>query len=63
MIENFTVGRLVQLKSGGPMMTVTSTGESGFGGGPVQVFTTWFNAAGKRETDSFLPGTLEFVDE
>ena len=62
MDEQFKVGSTVKLKSGGPLMTVTDVGQSGMmGNGPIHVFTTWFAASGKRESDSFPPETLEIA--
>jgi uncharacterized protein YodC (DUF2158 family) len=46
----FNLGDLVQLKSGGPIMTVTETREG-------RVWTVWF-AYGKRHWDSFASQTL-----
>lgn len=43
--EKFKIGDIVQLKSGGPKMTVTSVGER-------SVITAWF-AGSKKEAGSF----------
>jgi uncharacterized protein YodC (DUF2158 family) len=50
MATEFEVGDIVQLKSGGPKMTVTSLSTTGSN----TVYTAWF-AGSKRETGGF-PG-------
>jgi uncharacterized protein YodC (DUF2158 family) len=52
MAENFTIGDVVQLKSGGPKMTVTS-----FGHGDKSVEAGWF-AGSKHESSFFHPESL-----
>ncbi|MER8979267.1 DUF2158 domain-containing protein [Mesorhizobium sp. M0870] len=51
---NFTVGEIVQLKSGGPKMTVVSV----HAGGNDSIQTTWF-AGAKKEGGYFPPEALE----
>ncbi len=52
MADTFKVGQVVQLKSGGPKMTV-----SGFSNIDESVYCTWF-AGAKKEHGSFPPDTL-----
>jgi uncharacterized protein YodC (DUF2158 family) len=54
----FKVGDVVKLKSGGPLMTVTTTGHHA--GGKEVVGCAWFDAA-KPCADVFPPDTLEIV--
>ena len=60
MAEKFKIGDIVQLKSGGPAMTVTAVeGEGMIGEG---VNTTWF-AGRKRETGHFPLDALVIYKE
>jgi uncharacterized protein YodC (DUF2158 family) len=55
--NNFTIGELVKLKSGGPKMTVTEITESG------KVRCAFFTRSGYG-CELFLPDTIEpWVDE
>lgn len=51
MADGFRPGDVVQLKSGGPRMTVTRI-KAG------RVFVAWVSADGKREYASYEPATL-----
>jgi uncharacterized protein YodC (DUF2158 family) len=51
----FTVGQVVQLKSGGPPMTVTSIDSSG---DHIKIDCTWFDGA-TIKTGSFLAEALQ----
>jgi len=51
----FQVGDTVQLKSGGPMMTVTKTGTRA--DGVFVVVCTWFDGGGEKNQTSFPPGS------
>lgn len=53
MAASFNIGDVVQLKSGGPEMTVNSV----FGG---QVFCKWF-VGNDLKTEDFSPGALKLV--
>ena len=53
MAEDFKLGDLVQLKSGGPVMTVDQISDEG-------VFTVWF-AYGQRDRRWFSPHLLQAV--
>lgn len=55
MAETFTVGDVVQLKSGGPSMTVAKVNEP-----PGTVWCQWFEDK-KKESGTFAPGTLKRV--
>jgi uncharacterized protein YodC (DUF2158 family) len=57
MSENFKVGDVVRLKSGGPNMTVESVGDIY---GDQRVWCVWFEK-GKREDAHFPPATLELA--
>ncbi|KAA1057172.1 hypothetical protein FH063_001340 [Azospirillum argentinense] len=54
--EEFKVGEVVQLKSGGPEMTVSWYGVP-MGAQEPSVVCIWFNGPTKLK-DSFPPGTL-----
>lgn len=56
MAENFKNGDIVQLKSGGPKMTIDGV-DSDFG-----VHAVWFTGS-KRESAHFVPEILKLVDE
>ena len=53
MADDFKLGDLVQLKSGGPVMTVTSLKDAG------AVYCCWFGPDEKKRGDSFIPVTLK----
>lgn len=53
--ENFKPGDVVQLKSGGPRMTVTETGRDI--AQREMVYCVWFEGKIKKE-DAFPPATL-----
>ena len=55
---NFKIGDVVQLKSGGPDMTVTQIGNDGLGA--PTVWCVWFINY-KQEQGTFPPGSLEHV--
>jgi uncharacterized protein YodC (DUF2158 family) len=54
--ENFVVGDVVGLKSGGPKMTVVSVGEDDTG--DPTVWCVWFEESNKVQ-DSFPPSALQ----
>jgi uncharacterized protein YodC (DUF2158 family) len=61
MAEEFQKGDVVVLKSGGPKMTVSNTGDSAFGGG-YKVWCVWFEKTKKFE-DTFEPEVLKKAGE
>lgn len=54
---SFKVGDIVQLKSGGPKMTVTDPDAYG-----DKIDTTWF-AGAKKETGRFPPEAIDLVQD
>ena len=58
MAESFKLGDVVKLKSGGPKMTVTQTGDLH---GEHTVWCVWFVGT-KKEEDTFAPEALEKSD-
>jgi uncharacterized protein YodC (DUF2158 family) len=59
-MEEFVPGDIVQLKSGGPVMTVEQVGKDSMTGQDA-VWCTWFEKVGNRQdrkTDTFSPVTL-----
>lgn len=60
MSEAFNKGDVVQLKSGGPHMTVESVGEDPYEGGPA-VYCTFFDDKKERKHEFFGPETLKRV--
>ncbi|WP_434617425.1 YodC family protein [Azospirillum sp. B2RO_4] len=56
MAEAFKVGDTVQLKSGGPIMTIAWIGVPLGGDTPIAT-CLWFNGAAKQK-DTFPPDTL-----
>ncbi|MGQ7934718.1 YodC family protein [Paraburkholderia sp. D1E] len=63
-MAGFSKGDVVQVKSGGPAMTVSNVGDySGMGTGPQDgVLCIWFDGKKKVE-DVFDAATLEKIDE
>lgn len=55
MAKSIEVGDVVQLKSGGPMMTVIAKQES--------FICTWFDYNQVNVGDSFLPDALQLVSK
>lgn len=60
MAEQFKAGDVVQLKSGGPKMTVKQVGNSGMTG-RLTVWCNWFEGT-KLMSGDFAPETLKLVD-
>jgi uncharacterized protein YodC (DUF2158 family) len=58
--EAFKVGDVVQLKSGGPRMTVTNYGPSAMGG-EMLVWCDWFDGTKKLDS-SFAVGAVKLVN-
>lgn len=60
MSASFSAGDVVQLKSGGPPMTVTKilNGRDG-----IMVFVSWFNEQGKLEHGRFAPDSLRSLED
>jgi uncharacterized protein YodC (DUF2158 family) len=63
-MADFKKGDLVELKSGGPIMTVGEVGDySGYGGGPSDgVKCIWFER-GQKEQDVFDSAVLKRHDD
>jgi len=59
MSTQFSAGDIVQLKSGGPVMTVNSTRDQN--GGQV-VFVSWFTDTGKLEHAQFKAEAVKKTD-
>ena len=55
---DFSVGDVVELKSGSPKMTVTHIDNSE---GPVYVWCRWFSAENKVNAQQFPPAALQKV--
>jgi uncharacterized protein YodC (DUF2158 family) len=51
--QSFKVGDVVQLKSGGPKMTISSPGTN-----PGWWYCIWFDKDGKQKGNQFDPSTL-----
>ena len=60
MAQEFKVGDVVQLKSGGPLMTVTYVGEQD---GAPRVWCSWFVNNTKEEKGTFPPAALTAVSD
>jgi uncharacterized protein YodC (DUF2158 family) len=58
-MPSFKPGDVVQLKSGGPTMTVETVGNHGMTGVPL-VWCSWFEGK-KRMKDTFAPEALDPV--
>jgi len=63
MTNQFKIGDVVQLASGGPKMTVTDVGNDGFG--KPTVWCAWFvstkDGGLKEENSTFPPAALKTV--
>jgi len=67
MADKFKTGDVVQLKSGGPIMTVVGYHVAHFPDGTSQtsdtnVECTWFNEKNERKSSTFHEDTLEKAD-
>jgi uncharacterized protein YodC (DUF2158 family) len=56
MADNFKAGDIVQLKSGGPQMTVTTVGKDSFQA--PTVWCTWFEGK-TQKNGTFAPAALK----
>lgn len=64
MADQIVVGDVVQLKSGGPLMTVSSVGQL-YEGGPINAWCDWFiqqKEPWKKESDTFPLTSLKKVE-
>lgn len=52
-MNNFKIGDVVQLKSGGPAMTVSETNDAGM------VLCTWFNSQNELQKQAFTQEILK----
>lgn len=59
MSVEFVIGDVVQLKSGGPVMTVTSVGDNY---GTPAVWCVWFDPKG-QQSGTFPPAALRKEEE
>lgn len=57
----FSIGDVVQLKSGGPLMTVESTGPDT--SGRERVLCVWFDSKESQQKNSFAVESLEKIDD
>jgi len=57
MADEFAVGDVVKLKSGGPAMTVTEVGNDMYD--QAKVWCAWFTEKGDEKKGSYPPGSLE----
>ncbi len=57
MADEFKVGDTVQLKSGGPKMTITTVGDNY---GTPTIWCAWFEGT-KKMTGDFPPAALKLV--
>jgi uncharacterized protein YodC (DUF2158 family) len=64
MEHEFAVGDVVQLKSGGPKMTIAEIGDFGMGYGDSETKARclWFEGTKQREA-LFVPQTLSKVEQ
>ena len=60
--QRFANGALVQLRSGGPQMTVKNFGDYMMGAKKNHYLCTWFDAKGQRQEDTFAEHELEAVE-
>jgi uncharacterized protein YodC (DUF2158 family) len=66
MVDNFQVGDTVQLKSGGPWMTIDHIGSRVQGGTSDEALCSWFEknkAKQQRNTDWFKLTSLKKVNQ
>ena len=64
MADEIKVDDTVQLKSGGPYMTVTSVDESGImGGDAIHAHVAWFDKAHKPHSANYPLAMLELVPD
>ncbi|TNE37205.1 MAG: DUF2158 domain-containing protein [Alphaproteobacteria bacterium] len=60
-MSDFSIGDVVMLKSGGPVMTVTKIEENSTG--REKIWCVWFDSKGVRQTSNFPPEALEKIDD
>lgn len=58
-MTNLQIGDTVRLKSGGPVMTITSKGQSFFGRQDTHFYCTWFTKDQERREEEFAKESLE----
>ncbi len=66
MVNDFEVGETVQLKSGGPWMTIDHIGPRVQGGTDNEAICSWFERSksrNERKTDWFRLTSLKKVDQ
>ena len=57
MADAITVGKIVLLKSGGPLMTVEQVGETTTG--IMSAWCTWFDSKNNKQTETFALEALQ----
>lgn len=62
MSENFQVGDVVRLNSGGPLMTITDMGTPIIGS-DIQAFCTWFRSENETVCKPFPFGAIRKVED
>jgi uncharacterized protein YodC (DUF2158 family) len=63
--QEIKAGSVVQLKSGGPLMTVNDVGEDQFGGGVQKAWCDWFvqdKAPWKKEQGVYPLTSLKLIE-
>jgi uncharacterized protein YodC (DUF2158 family) len=61
MSQELRIGDTVRIKSGGPLMTVTNTGEIELGPEGIHVWCTWFNDKKQPENGVFHTATVSLI--
>lgn len=61
-MDQIKVGDVVQLKSGGPIMTVTSVGQIYETSSEVFAWCTWFKSSNEPETKNFPLPAIKIVE-
>jgi uncharacterized protein YodC (DUF2158 family) len=62
MADEFKPGDVVELKSGGPKMTVAKIGPVAMGSSKLEVWCEWFDGS-KKTKDHFMPASLQISSD